>query len=119
MEPQSRADLQREIADIAGRLEEIAQQLDRLADSIPEPDAAVLEGEAPWTLDAELQGNLYCIADNELRGASEDLAELARATPESVHQEWERRRARSSRPSSSSAEADLFPAAASEGELQE
>ena len=84
MKADNRTDLQREIATLAGELEQIARRLERIADSLPEPAEAVLEGDSPWTLDAELKGSLYCIADGDVRGASEDLSELASATAESV-----------------------------------
>ena len=45
--------------------EEIAQHLERLADSVPEPETAVLEGEAPWTLDAALKGSQSELADTQ------------------------------------------------------
>lgn len=94
MEREGLEALKLDIAEISGQLNAIAQRLDQLADLIPEPEDDVLEGRAPWTLEAEIKGTLYCVSADDVRGASEALAELALATPESIREAWEQRRGR-------------------------
>ena len=52
----------------------MARRLAAMAASIPEPDEEVLEGQAPWTLEAELKGTLEIVVSDDLLPARKALA---------------------------------------------
>lgn len=89
MERQRREEMQREIEEVASELDALARRLAAMAASIPEPEEAVLEGQAPWTLEAEMKGTLEIVVNDDLLPASKVLAELALATPDIVRERWE------------------------------
>jgi hypothetical protein len=87
--------LQGEVRDIVADLHGVDGRIGRLLSRIPESPDAVLEGQEPYDIEAEVRGALECARGENLQPAIRTLERAAFVTPEQLKEEWEQVRRRS------------------------
>lgn len=74
---------------VVGRLQEVEDFLEVLADSMPESPEDMLEYRRPYDVLMEVEGDIRCCLNDDLRPMIARLKRSAVVTPEELARHWE------------------------------